>query len=235
VNTCECSCLRCGTADGASVGAGCVSESPGRWATARGPARRSRHRPARPRPRARQGQPLPPSSSCQHDRPPGTGPWRARAASLSQTRSSLNEWGRSRGCCALFFGFPALSRHAGSRAGVKVERPAGRTTLRPVLLPATLRGPGTGVWLWCAPGAASGCRQAPGCGHPFGVPAGAGRGCMGRSACGQRDQSEARPRRRWRGPDLGAITRCPCPGLAHAASVAAVRAARDLACPSRIA
>ena len=55
--------------------------------------------------------------------------------------------------------------------------------------------------------------QASGCGHPFGVPAVAGRGGMGRSACGQRDQSEARPRRLGRGPDLLAITRCPCPGL----------------------
>jgi len=28
--------------------------------------------------------------------------------------------------CPLFFPFPAVSRHAGGRAGVKVERPAGR-------------------------------------------------------------------------------------------------------------
>ena len=30
---------------------------------------------------------------------------------------------------------------------------------------------------------------------------------------GQRDQSGARPRRAGRGPDMGAITRCPRPGL----------------------
>jgi hypothetical protein len=57
--------------------------------------------------------------------------------------------------CPFFFLFPAVSRHAGCRAGVKVQRPAGRTTLRPVLVPATLDGRGTGMWLRCAPGAAS--------------------------------------------------------------------------------
>lgn len=74
---------------------------------------------------------------------------------------------------------------------------------------------------------------APGCGHPFGLPAVAGRGGMGRSACGQRDQSVARPRRPGAGARPAGDHALLVSGPAHAAS-AAVRAASDLACPSRI-
>ena len=55
--------------------------------------------------------------------------------------------------------------------------------------------------------------QAPGCGHPFGVPAVAGRGGMGRSAAGSGINQRRGRAARGRGPDLQAITRCPCPGL----------------------
>jgi hypothetical protein len=77
--------------------------------------------------------------------------------------------------------------------------------------------------------------QAPGCGHPFGVPAVAGRGGMGRSACGQRDQSGARPRRPGAGARPGADHALPVSGPAHPACCAWLRAASDLTCPSRIA
>jgi hypothetical protein len=76
--------------------------------------------------------------------------------------------------------------------------------------------------------------QAPGCGHPFGVPAVPGRGGMGRSACGQRDQSEARPRRPGAGARPAGDHALPVSGPAHAAC-AALREARDLTSPSRIA
>jgi hypothetical protein len=46
-------------------------------------------------------------------------------------------------------------------------------------------------------------RAAPGCGHPFGYSRLAGPEGMGRSACRQRDQSEARPRRRSGGQTWG--------------------------------
>ena len=55
---------------------------------------------------------------------------------------------------------------------------------------------------------------APGCGHPSGWAGARGpRGMEAAGPRGQRDQSGARPRRPGRGPDMGAITRCPRPGL----------------------
>ena len=90
------------------------------------------------------------------------------------------------------------------------------------------------MWLCSAPGAAL-LWAAPGCGHPFGVPAAAGRGGMGRSARGQRDQSEPRPRRPRAGARPAGDHALPVSGPAHAASAARLRAASDLTCPSRIA
>jgi hypothetical protein len=46
-----------------------------------------------------------------------------------------------------------------------------------------------------------------------GCPRLAAAGAWGGFACGQRDQSDSRPRRRGRGPVKPAITRCPRPGL----------------------
>jgi hypothetical protein len=115
--------------------------------------------------------------------------------------------------CPFLGAFPAGFGHAGRRAGVKVERPAGRTTLRPVLLPVHAEKAGNGY---------------VGCGvrAPFAVVSVAGarlrsslRGCprlvaagaWGGFACGQRDQSDQAAARRWRGPVKPAITRCPRP------------------------
>jgi hypothetical protein len=92
-----------------------------------------------------------------------------------------------------------------------------------------------GVRLCPAPACGLVAGQAPGCGHPFGVPAVAGRGGMGRCACGQRDQSGARPRRPGAGARPGADHALPVSGPAHPASCAWLRAASDLTCPSRIA
>jgi hypothetical protein len=52
---------------------------------------------------------------------------------------------------------------------------------------------------------------------------------------GQRDQSEARPRRRGAGVIPAGDHALPVSEAAHAASRAAVRLASDLACPSRMA
>ena len=113
-----------------------------------------------------------------------------------------------------FWWFPAGLGHAGSRAGVKVERPAGRTTLRPVLLAADTCARREQV---CGCGARPRCSlvgwQASGCGHPVGVPAVSGRGGMGHSASGSGINQRRGRAAWWRGPDLLAITRCPCPGL----------------------
>jgi hypothetical protein len=60
--------------------------------------------------------------------------------------------GRGQGAVVpVFVAFPGRFWHAGRRAGVQVERPAGRTTWRPALLPAHT-GPGReraigGVWV----------------------------------------------------------------------------------------
>ena len=112
----------------------------------------------------------------------------------------------------------------------------GRAALRPVLVPATLRWAGNeqGMALCAAPGAASVSGQAPGCGHPFGVPRVAGPRGMGQCA----DRAAGSIRGAAAPPLAGARPAgdhaLPVPGPAHAAAWA-VRVARDLACPSRIA
>jgi hypothetical protein len=75
-------------------------------------------------------------------------------------------------------------------------------------------GTGGGVRLCSGPTVQPCQWQAPGCGHPFEVPA----ACWPRGAWGgPRAGSGINQRRgraaRGRGPDLRAITRCPCPGL----------------------
>ena len=75
------------------------------------------------------------------------------------------------------------------------------------------RGTGAGMRLWWlrAPWAAPVLARLAAVIPPGGPRlAAAGHGAGPR---GQRDQSGARPRRRGRGPDMGAITRCPRPGL----------------------
>jgi hypothetical protein len=116
----------------------------------------------------------------------------------------------------VFWCFRAGFRHAGRRTGGPGERPAGRTTWRPVLVPAHtgqarewLSG---GIWaggpvrsvVSLRARLRSSLRECPRL-----AAAGAWGGC----ACGQRDQSGRRPGRPGRGPVKPAITRCPCPCL----------------------
>ena len=75
---------------------------------------------------------------------------------------------------------------------------------------------------------------APGCGHPSGWPAARGRGAWGWSARAAGSiRSTAAPR--GAGARHGGDHALPAAGPAHPASCCAVRAARDLTCPSRIA
>ena len=75
---------------------------------------------------------------------------------------------------------------------------------------------------------------APGCGHPSGWPAARGRGAWGWSARAAGSiRSTATPR--GAGARHGGDHALPAAGPAHPASCCAVRAVRDLTCPSRIA
>ncbi len=145
--------------------------------------------------------------------------------------------GRGQGVvCPFFFRFRPGSGHAGRKAGVKVERPAGRTTLTLAFLPA--HAGGGRERLWVVGGARPVRSSCPGAGSRLRsslrvCPRLAAAGAWGGFACGQRDQSDSRPARRGRGPVKPAITRCPRPGPAHAACRAA--AARDRTWPSRMA
>jgi hypothetical protein len=165
------------------------------------------------------------------------------SAEQRKRRSSLKEpAGVKRGLC-LYFRCLARDRAYQNRvrdlpglapgvacfpvAAIPVERAGGsRTGRSPAasaapqgVLEATARDPiigrreRGGVRLCSGPTVQPCVGQAPGCGHPFGVPAVAGRGGMGRSACGQRDQSEARPRRPGAGARPAADRALPASGL----------------------
>ena len=161
-----------------------------------------------------------------------------------QARGSFRYWwqvqgsnlGRLRGWCARFCGVSGPGfRHAGRRAGVQVERPAGRTTWRPVLLPAhTGSGPGNGYGVvGCGPVGSWCSWQTPAAFIPSGVPAAGGRG--GHGAVRVRAAGSIRPG--GRPPVAGASKTSdhalPASGRAHAALP--VAAVRSRTWPSRIA
>ena len=144
--------------------------------------------------------------------------WGGRRSGLhppKSRRSSLKKGGRSRGSmCPISAGFRLGSGHAGGRAGVKVERPAGRTTLRPVLPPAILPGAGNRyVVVGAAPGAVSLAGRPPAAVIPSGFPRWLAAGAWGVPRAGSGINQRRGRAARGRGPDLRAITRCPCPGL----------------------
>jgi hypothetical protein len=130
--------------------------------------------------------------------------------------TSLKERAGSRGGVPVFFRFRSGVRACRRKAGVKVERPAGRTTLTLAFLRRTLAEAGNGIGLggWRAPCAVRVLRQARGCVHPFGgargwLPRGHGAGSRAGSGINQTGGRAARGR----GPVKPAITRCPRPGL----------------------
>ena len=97
------------------------------------------------RDRERSAEPLPNTPQTRHPAAPARGltwgfVWQVLGSNqrrLSRRFYIPEEAGRGQGAGVSVFGrFRAGFGHAGRRAGVKVERPAGRTTLRPVLLPA---------------------------------------------------------------------------------------------------
>ena len=95
------------------------------------------------------------------------------------------------------------------------------------------RGTGGCVVVAAGPMGSSGA-GAPGCGHPSGWPAARGRGAWGWSARAAGSiRSTATPR--GAGARHGGDHALPAAGPAHPASCCAVRAVRDLTCPSRIA
>ena len=95
------------------------------------------------------------------------------------------------------------------------------------------RGTGGCVVVAAGPMGSSGA-GAPGCGHPSGWPAARGRGAWGWSARAAGSiRSTAAPR--GAGARYGGDHALPAAGPAHLASCCAVRAVRDLTCPSRIA
>ena len=95
------------------------------------------------------------------------------------------------------------------------------------------RGTGGCVVVAAGPMGSSGA-GAPGCGHPSGWPAARGRGAWGWSARAAGSiRSTAAPR--GAGARHGGDHALPAAGPAHLASCCAVRAVRDLTCPSRIA
>jgi len=115
--------------------------------------------------------------------------------------------------CPFSPGSPAVSRHAGSGAGVKGGAPG--WTNDPGGQPRYRRHCGRRereYGVVCCPSCSLGVWQAPAAVIPSGFPR-----CWPREhgalRVRQRDQSEPRPRRPGRGPDLRAITRCRCPGL----------------------
>src|SRR5262249_53304769 len=92
--------------------------------------------------------------------------------------------------------------------------PAGRTTLRPVLGPVMMAPPERVYVVMVLPQVQPRCLgRRPAAVIPSGFSRVLAARAWGVARSGQRGQSEARPRRRGRGPDLRAITRCPCPGL----------------------
>ena len=125
--------------------------------------------------------------------------------------------GRGQGGCARFSSVSGRgSGHAGRKAWVKVEGPAGRTTLTLAFLPAHAGGAGNDMGLWGvrAPCAVRVLGQARGCVHPFGCARGwllRGHGAGSRAGSGI-NQAVGRPAG-GRGPVKPAITRCPRPGL----------------------
>ena len=99
--------------------------------------------------------------------------------------------------------------------GSRVERPAGRTTLRQVPLPATL-GPGweLDMRLWWRPSCSLGVRAGAGLRSSLrGSRGWLAAGAWGVSRAGSGINQRRGRAARGRGPDLQAITRCPCPGL----------------------
>jgi hypothetical protein len=117
--------------------------------------------------------------------------------------------------CPFLLAFPAGFGHAGRRAGVQVERPAGRTTWRPVLLPAHAEKAGN-RYAGCG-GACPVCSRVRGRRAAAFIPSGCPRlvaaGAWGGSRAGGGINQRRGRAARGRGPDLRAITRCPGPGL----------------------
>ncbi len=92
--------------------------------------------------------------------------------------------------CPFFFRFRSGFQARRRKAGVKVERPAGRTTLTLAFLRRTLARAGNGIGLWGRPLRSSCPGQARGCVHPFGgargwLPRGHGAGSRAGSGINQ--------------------------------------------------
>jgi len=167
---------------------------------------------------------------------------RTRLPACGRPSRWLSRWfyipeggGRSQGAgVPVFVAFPGRFWACRERAGVQVERPAGRTTWRPVLSRLTVDKGRERLWgMWRAPcaGRVRGRRAAAFI--PSGVPATGGRGGMGRVRV--RAAGSIRPA--GRPPVAGASKTSdhalPASVPAHAACCELVARART--CPSRIA